>query len=173
MWKEGKIVITSIFCDGGCVTPNPSKEGGTWAYCFVDHNDHKVAHASGLVTPEDIGLPAVTNNFTEFYAALRAMEMATVQTYPVTIYTDSLITLRRLERPKFASMRGIPDVFIHRLRREAVRLAYYTVVLLSGHPTEDDLKLGFTEKGRQVSKWNVFCDELCQKEAWRAKTKNA
>lgn len=150
----------SIYCDGGVIRKNPSPYGGTWAWCRVI-GGVKVEHDSGTVSPTEVGLPAVTNNLTELLAVVKAMA-SLPDGWDGTLYTDSLVTLRRVAVPR-GRFAGIPDdlrgqVVAHRKRLPRMRLT-----LVTGHPTKTELAKGVSEKGRPVSQWNVWCDAECQR----------
>jgi ribonuclease HI len=136
-----------IYCDGGTIGRNPSKIGGTWAWCKV------------VITPEDADTANITNNFTELYAAIRALESE--NTKKVSLFTDSNITKLRLTTSnKFAN---IPKWMINRAK-ELRKIGNYEVTLLGGHPTKKELITGRKKKnGLPVSKFNCLCDEECNK----------
>lgn len=160
---------SSLYCDGGVVGKNPSIFGGTWAWCLISPGGEMIGHASGLVKPADIGLPVVTNNVTELLAAINGMEVLPVG-WDGAIFTDSNCTLLRIERRednrKPAKMNGIPQKMRDRLESARNRLGNYRVVLLGGHPNLKDLARGCRKNGGlPVSKWNVWCDRACGREA--------
>lgn len=146
-----------IFCDGGVIGPNPSKLGGTWCWCLIGENDTLLISRSGIVQPQDLGTETVTNNHTELFAALMAME--SMQSFPgIALYTDSLITLRRIT----AGMRfnGCPDWMRDRVLNIR-RIVSPKVTLVKGHPTKKELSDGLSRRGLPTSKWNVYCDRTC------------
>ncbi len=149
----------SIFCDGGVCGPNPSNIGGTWCWCWVDDQGERTKVEHGIVTPRDIKLPTVTNNVTELLAALYALESVPVA-WEGTLYTDSLITLRRVTTS--SAFKNVPnDLRIRVLDRRRTRK--YKVKLLAGHPTKADLRLGYKGKfNKPVSEHNHFCDLRCR-----------
>lgn len=160
-----------IFSDGGCVGKNPSPEGGTFAWCHIgtgdDNRGVRLDHASGHIIPSDIGLPRVTNNYTELLAAVLAMHECP-NGWSGTVFTDSLITLYRIRRSKRqAKLKGIPEELQKWLADVKLRLGAYKVVLLAGHPTYEELANGKTSKGVPVSEHNVWCDEQCKAVARR------
>jgi ribonuclease HI len=147
----------SLFSDGGCIGPNPSPLGGTFAWCFVwGTREHECD--SGIILPEQFGMKTISNNVAELVAAVSALEYV-VKAWPGTLYTDSRITLLRLTTSN--KFNGVPD----NLRERCLHLRQgrkYNVVLLGGHPSISEIKNGRNKKGRLVSKWNVKCDERCQ-----------
>lgn len=161
------------YCDGGVIGRNPSPEGGTWSWCHVGpvepHGEQIVSHEGGTVTPADIGLGTITNNLTELLAAVECLE-ALPDGWTGTLYTDSLVTLRRVhpgtKKPKY---NGIPSGLVERVATQKKRLGAYKVVLLGGHPTREDLARGRRDNasGPPVSRWNVWCDERCKSLASR------
>lgn len=145
-----------VFCDGGVAVENPSRFGGSWAWCAVD-GGAVIAENSGMVTPLVLGAPAVSNNLTELLAAVEVSE-ALPDGWDGTLYTDSQVTKFRLEgSKKFA---GIPQALIDRCVAARLRLRF-RVVLLGGHPTRKELEAGRREDGTPVSAWNVRCDRQC------------
>ncbi len=147
---------TEIYCDGGVIGRNPSKMGVTWAWCLVE-NDDLIRWDSGWVEPADAAQSPLTNNFSELYAAVRAV---IDNPDAKVLFTDSQITLYRMTRSK--KFNGIPNW----LRRKALKIRGMPVKLLAGHPTFKELEQGFADRNRNpVSKWNVFCDLKCQEAA--------
>lgn len=159
--------VAKVFVDGGVCGRNPSAEGGSWAYILLDEKERCLLKASGFVTPADVGLSLVTNNLTEFLAALYALEVME-EGWSGAIHTDSRVTQCRMDSTR-AAMNGIPEDLQHRWRHAKLRLGSFTTVLLNGHPTEADILRGRGPRGLPVSSWNVLCDELCTAaiEKWR------
>lgn len=153
--------VVSVYADGGVVGRNPSPKGGTWAYLHLDAGGNMVANRCGVVTPErdGAGLATISNNFTELWAALLGLE-ALPDGWAGTLYTDSEVTRGRLvnARPSFTN---IPECVQERVVRVKARLGPFTAVLLSGHPTQEQLARGTGKGGRPVSRWNVLCDQIC------------
>ena len=147
-----------IYVDGGVIGRNPSALGGTWAWVWVDKKDRELRHDSGIITPKQAKLDKITNNYTELYAALEGL--ASVGNYwDGIIYTDSLITLRRITYSM--SFKNIPNS----LKEKALELRKdreWDCILVKGHPTKKDLLRGTCPKGTLVSRWNVFCDRKCK-----------
>ena len=106
----------------------------------------------------------MTNNLTELLAAVLGMESMPAN-WDGTLYTDSQVTLYRVERrsprKKAARMNGIPSALVERLNAARNRLGNYSVILLGGHPTYSDLALGHRPDGLPVSQHNVHTDKLC------------
>lgn len=144
-----------LYCDGGVIGPNPSRLGGTWAWCLVAGEDI-IRHGSGVLTPEDWGGP-VTNNATEAVAALMALE-SMPPGWKGVLHTDSLVTLRRLQTHPPRKLEPIIRNRVLALRRRGG----WGVALVAGHPTRLELKNGRRERnGLPTSKWNCWCDEEC------------
>jgi ribonuclease HI len=156
--------VLRLYTDGGCIGKNPSTEGGTWAYVGVGPGsgcvDGIYIKGSGVVTPACIGLPAVTNNYTELFAAVRGMEKM-ADGWDGEVLTDSYVTLCRILKHRDGKMNGIPKDLQDRVAAFKKRLGKYRVTLLQGHPTDAELRAGFGASGRPVSRWNVMCDEMC------------
>lgn len=163
-------VITAAYCDGGLLDRNPSAIGGTWAYVLISKDDEVVRQGSGTVLVNDEwGMDRITNNFTELLAALKAMEQLP-DGWNGTIYTDSLITLRRITGGQ--SFVGIPVKMKTEVRHQLARLSH-RAVLLGGHPTAKELRMGRTARGYPCSRWNVACDAACNEESERYWTEAA
>lgn len=145
-----------VYCDGGLVGPNPSRRGGTWAYCWV-RRTVRIRTRSGVVTPDDLDVEAVTNNHTELLAAVLALESVPPD-WSGTLFTDSRITACRLAR-RDVPFRGTPPWLVQRARALAGR---FKIVLVGGHPTELELMIGYRKGSRlPVSEHNVACDKMC------------
>jgi ribonuclease HI len=157
-----------LYSDGGCVGPNPSPRGGTWAWCLVGPDGGREEEASGFVTPAEAGVETVTNNYAELLAAVLALESRPAG-WSGVLHTDSQITLYRVERRppdrKPARMAGIPDNLAARLEAVKARLGDYRLVLLGGHPTRAELAAGRRRDGLPCSPHNVYCDLLCSRAA--------
>lgn len=175
-------IPAAAYCDGGVISSNPSRIGGTYAAVFVSKSGEQISSVSGTVTPAQAGLPAITNNYTELLAAVVAMELLPAN-WTGTLYTDSNVTRLRIVNAK-PSMAGIPTDLQERLAHAKSRIGGawspgqdrngatggMCVVLLKGHPTKADLAAGEGARGEgkqslPVSKWNVLCDKLCGEEA--------
>jgi ribonuclease HI len=157
-------LTASLYTDGGCIGKNPSALGGTWAWCTVEHMGGRLRYRSGHVTPPDVGLDRVTNNYTELLAAVQGLE-SLPDGWDGDVYTDSIITLYRVQQclPHWnkAKMKGIPLDLQERLGKVKARLGDYARHLLGGHPTRADLIRGVKPNGMPCSIHNVFCDSLC------------
>lgn len=155
--------MLSVYADGGVITKNPSTYGGTWACIMVTQigdADQFELH-SGLVTPAQIGLPTVSNNYTELLACVESMERLPDR-WDGVLHTDSNVTRIRLVYPR-AKLNGIPNGLRERLADQRKRLGSFTVVLLSGHPTREQLRTGIGKHNLPVSRWNVECDKECNR----------
>ena len=157
----GQLYNEILFTDGGCAGPNPSKIAGTWAFVRVDKSTDKILEKrSGIITPKRVQLPAITNNLSELYAAWKALKSLPVD-WDGKIYTDSQVTLWRItDGLKFAGIPSWIETEVRQLRQNR----QWTAKLLSGHPTKEDLRIGRSKRtGRPVNKWNVFCDDECNR----------
>lgn len=147
--------IVAIYADGGVTGRNPSKIGGTWAWCAVDKNGVRVIEKSGSVKAPASRL--VTNNHTEQIAICLALE-AMPENWSGTLYSDSRIAIGRV----FFNWRteNLPRNIAERSKAALLRLGTIKTVLLQGHPTRADLKNGIGKKrGLPVSEHNVWCDK--------------
>lgn len=163
-----------LYADGGVIGSNPSARGGTWAWCLV--RDGVRAEEESGVLPCEMLLPSVTNNVSELYAAVRALE-SRPSGWTGTIYTDSQTTVYRVARPAVAKMHGVPGFLIDRLRAVRTRLGLLHIRLVGGHPTAEELAEGHRGGGSRLGVWrgtrvpvsvhNVWCDQECSRLAAR------
>lgn len=161
---------SAVWVDGGLVGKNPAP-AGTWAWCLAvpgGVRGGRHVQRSGVLTAEDVGLPAVTNNLTELLAVLAAAE-ALPAGWAGDLFTDSRITAGRWNRGLHPADPTVPEWLAARLAlaRSRVRL---TARLVRGHPTAEDLARGHDGHGVPVSEHNVWCDRSCSAaaRAWRA-----
>lgn len=164
--------MTILYADGGVINKNPSLLGGTWAYVIVSDNDKVIIKkASGVVTKAEIGTP-VTNNQMEFLAVVRGLANVYDPSELKEVRSDSNVTLGRIF--KDWSITNIPDWILEE-RNQAVKRykkkgwsngLEVKHTLLSGHPTAIQLESGVGRNGHPVSIWNVWCDKMCNEEAW-------
>src|SRR4051794_26111965 len=95
--------VKFLFSDGGVILKNPSTIGGTWAWCGVSPNGEHIREAGGYLLPNTatcpgwprVGSKTVTNNESEFYAALRALESMPAGWSGILV-CDSKVTLDRM-----------------------------------------------------------------------------
>ena len=153
--------VTALFADGGVIKKNPSPHGGMWAYCLVAGGEF-VRGESGLVTPVDVGLPTVSNNYTELRALVEGMSVLP-DGWDGDVLTDSFVALRTVEKCLLKPARPdwVPEPLWDRLRAQRARLGDFRLVLLGGHPNQKELAAGIRADGKRVSRWNVWCDEAC------------
>ena len=149
-----------MYADGGVIGKNPSEVGGTFAFCYVTENGGRLTGIGGHVTPDEIGLPRVTNNVTEFLALLLALEQLP-DGWAGPVYTDSEITSCRFSKGRRSKFNGVPDALRDRLFAVMDRLGQYVVGLLAGHPNKRELAAGRRADGMPVSLFNVWCDKRC------------
>lgn len=152
--------MNELYADGGVISRNPSKIGGTWA-CRLLSNGQVVHEGSGVITPAEAGTPAITNNLTEMLALLEGLKQLPAD-WTGTIYSDSQVTLGRVfEGWKWSN---IPP-WMHRLfQAQRARLVNWSAIsyaLLDGHPTSAQLAAGVGKRGHPVSEHNVWCDKAC------------
>lgn len=143
----------NLYCDGGNIWKNPSPFGGTWSWVFVE--DGCISwRDSGIILPSDVGLPMITNNVMELYAACEAIE--TMAGNWKFLYCDSMVTINRLVNKR--TFKGVPESL--KMRVKKLRLDADTVRFVDGHPTKEQLA---DPERFNVSKWNVACHEECQR----------
>lgn len=154
----------ALYADGGVIGANPSIIGGTWAWVQVSESGARLAASSGVITPAEACMPFVTNNLTELYAILEARE-SLPYAWSGTVYSDSWVSLQRVFLG--ARLKNVPPWLTERLQR-LQRDGWFSGCswqLLDGHPTRAELAAGVGKRGHPVSKWNVWCDEACGKQA--------
>lgn len=156
----------ALYSDGGVIGRNPSPVGATWAWCHVGEHGGQVAGDFGIIRPEDVGLPAVSNNVSEYMALLKGFE-ALPPGWCGNVYTDSFVTLCRFRGFRRAKTNGLPAELVARCRAVMSRMGRLNFTLLKGHPTREDLQRGRTSKGEPVSVHNQWCDERCNEAAAR------
>jgi ribonuclease HI len=157
-----------LYTDGGVIGVNPSPIGGTWAYCIVDTaDDQRVTCQSGVITPEQAQLPAITNNLTELLAIVNGRE-ALPWAWTGTIHSDSRVSLQRVFLA--AKLNNVPPWLVERLQT-LQRDGWFRGcgwVLLDRHPTRAQLAAGVGKRGGPVSVHNKFCDSECTRRAREA-----
>lgn len=147
-----------LFVDGGVIRKNPSTIGGTWAWRHINP-DGKINSGSGVITPSQAGMPAITNNLTEMLALLYGLSNLP-RGWVGTVYSDSAITLGRA----FMGWRwsGIPSWMLDLYKINAHHINdKVRWVQLDGHPTKAQLLSGIGKRGNPVSEHNVWCDAAC------------
>ncbi len=165
---EPDFKAVALYCDGGVCfdgSHGASNFGGSWAFCAVDANDELLYSDSGFLQVED---RPTSNNHTEMYAAIMALE-SVPEGWSGTLYSDSKITLGRL----FEGWRNknLPEEYVLRAKNALIRLGKVQGKHLDGHPTKAQLEAGIGKRGNPVSKWNIFCDDLCTQEINKVKGK--
>lgn len=154
--------MEELYCDGGLIGRNPSREGGTWAWRHVI-SGVPVRSDRGILRPEDIGTEVITNNNTELYAILRAIDEVHTG-WRGRVNSDSRIALGWVF--KNFDTRNVPNVLLRRLLRIVGTAATENMepILLQGHPTKEDLIRGTgARRSLPVSVHNVWCDRECGK----------
>lgn len=177
MNEHYKDEIRAVYTDGGVIGRNPSKIGGTWAFCFVGGDGalpgerwrpwhppnpgRLLVEQTGVIIPKDHGLKEVTNNQSEFYAVMMALwELPAGWRGP--IYCDSEVTIKRIFGNQCGFCKNIPEEW-SRDCWDASSKVSAKPILVKGHPTKKLLDAGQTEDGRPVSPHNVWCDKACTK----------
>ena len=149
-----------IYTDGGTIGHPPSRKGGVWAYVAVSRKGKVLDCKSGLVTPEELGLTAISADMIELYAVL--MALSKFNDRAGTIITDSENIKRKLTSPD-GSLYGVSDdiqkMFVEAKKR--FKVDPWFIKLAVGHPTAIQLKHGTTFRGRICSRWHMLCDKLC------------
>ena len=157
----------NLFTDGGVIGANPSSIGGTWSYCLVDATGERTECDSGIITPAQAGLPAITNNLTELLAIVKGRE-ALPYAWTGTIHSDSWASLQRVFH--HAKLANVPPWLVTRLQT-LQRDGWFSGChwqLLDGHPTKAQLAAGVGKRGGPVSAHNVWADQECTRLARQA-----
>lgn len=166
--------VKTLYADGGCVLANPSKVGGSFAFCGVatldprpllafacpgglDAGRERVIEARGYILRHELGLPLVTNNHTELIAAVCALE-AMPPGWSGRLCTDSNCTIGRMFRGE--RLKNVPGWLSARMAAALKRAGRVEPVLLKGHPPRRALADGWLS-GKPVSEHNVWCDLAC------------
>lgn len=159
--------LSAIYADGGVIGKNPSSDGGTWGWCFTNRYGLRINGDYGYLTPDLFGEGPITNNVTELYALLLALEAAPDH-WCGPVYSDSGITLGRLRTWRLPpgaawSLHGVPRALQLLVWRQVDRLDWEGITwhLLDGHPTHKQLESGRGKRGGTVSPHNVWCDRMC------------
>lgn len=150
--------VASAYSDGGTIKTNPAP-AGVWAFAHVDGDGVVVRAESGRLAAAFFGLPSVTSNLMEFYAALLAVE-SLPGGWRGELCTDNGCVAERVRNPA-GNFRGVPSQLVARWR-SVLSLLAVTPVLLGSHPTKDELRQGVGRDGRPVSRFNVLCDAMCR-----------
>lgn len=157
--------VLKLYTDGGVIQKNPSSIGGTWAWCLV-LGDTLIKSNSGIIVPTDVvQFPnnLVTNNQTELFAIVQGLSQLQDNDV-VEVCSDSLISLGRVFGN--SPFNNIPSWLVTSLDMQKKRLTRwkeFSFCLISGHPTKKELEDGIGKRGYLTSKWNVLCDELCNR----------
>lgn len=160
-----------LYTDGGLIGPNPSPQGGTWAWCIVEKVNFQewemVRKRSGIIRPADFGIDTISNNVAELSAIVFGLEHLVPSLTNIEWHTDSKVALCWMtgRNPKF---KNVPDSL--KKRAIAVRHRIVEAHLLSGHPTRKELARGQSVSGRPVSEWNCWCDRECSRLAFHQGT---
>ena len=127
---------------------------------MVDDAGQRVYHAAGMVTPDAMRVPAVSNNHTELLALVRGLDYLP-DDFTGTVYSDSAVSLQRVFEA--ARLHNVPAWLVADLQRiqKSGRLARMRYALLDGHPTRAHLAAGIGKRGHVVSEHNVWCDAQC------------
>lgn len=150
-----------IFADGGLISSNPSREGGTWAWCWVDAYGQKINEGSGLLLPHE-GMELITNNNTEVYALTKALE-SLPDGWSGKVLSDSQCALGWLFLGWKVDNIPMPIRIPFLAQRQRHDLSLMTGILLDGHPSKKQLAEGIGKRGNKCSKFNVWADKKCQR----------
>lgn len=184
--REALARLGTVFCDGGQLSPNPSRVGGSWAWGGVEGVDTKTVEVfypfeqtvstrpgypggvsgsqplligrSGYYLPTP-AVPLITNNYAEFCAILRALE-ALPDGWSGRVASDSRVALSWVF--ECVSERFLPRPLIQRAGKARGRLGELEPMNLSGHPSVEDINRGLSRKrGLPVSQHQDWCDKAC------------
>lgn len=156
--------MEELYADGGCIGPNPSPLGGTWAWVRT-RDDAPIQAASGVLLPSDLHATQVSNNNSELYALLVAL-LTLPEGWDGRVNSDSQTALgwvfKGWKQDKIPPcLRDVLNALI-----TSGKLLFLDSRLLQGHPTKEDLRKGVgAKRGLPVSIHNVACDAMCNEEA--------
>lgn len=158
--------VEGVYADGGCILGNPSKHGGTWAFCYTTgpYPGIRLFGSSGVVRPGELELDAATNNVTELLAIVIALEQLPIG-WNGPVHTDSQNAMNRVRCPDDSKFKNVPGFLVDRAKAATKRLGKLRFVLVGGHPTKSELRTGRNEAGLPVSVHNCWCDGQCQDRA--------
>lgn len=155
-------MITSLYTDAGICLGSPSKLGGSWACVAINEQDEEVFRHSYHVRPHVFGLDAVENNLLETFALAQGIDHLPDR-FTGQVWCDNLNAIRR-QQTEDTGFKFVPDWLRKVIRKNRERFPALDLRLCGGHPTRKELAAGRRKDGKPCSKWNVLCDEMCQKE---------
>lgn len=162
--------MRKLYCDGGVISSNPSPIGGTWAWVLVGDDDCIIHRDGGFISVEEMGYDGVTNNQTELLAIVKGLTWLHDEIEPLMVCSDSAVSLGRVF--KNFSMNNIPGWLERDLKEQRKRLVNFpkfSHLLLDGHPTVKQLNCGVGKSGHPTSRYNVLCDNMCNRIAAKYK----
>lgn len=159
MWRIMSEII-SIFADGGLMSPNPSKVGGTWAFCCINSNNTRIVeHGGYIASPEG---RIITSPTMEHIALVMALE-SLPDGWSGLVQSDCQVALYRIFRGW--RTRYLPMNVKERAEAAVKRLGVLHHKLYAGHPTKADLERGYSiKKGLPVSEHQHWCDQECNRQ---------
>lgn len=164
----------AVYSDAGCIGPNPSPHGGTWAFCFVDAEGNQIVERSGVIRYTDFDWTGVANPectiscpVSELYALVTAL-MSLPNKWTGHVYSDCENALKWVFMRQ--AMNVIPRCLTRRTRHCLDHLGVTPWTLLAGHPSKKDLEAGYKIKPGDPRQWpvsihNKWCDKACTAEA--------
>ncbi len=163
--------VVALYTDGGCIGPNPSPYGGTWAWTQVNQAGQRVREASGIIRPflrgaDGQALP-VTNNNSELIALTRGL-LSLPEGWCGQVFSDSRLALGWCFWGYKHDL--VPDGLYRKMCEARERLVSVQAFLLDGHPTQAQLATGIGKRGQRVSVHNKWADEACTARATEFKT---
>jgi ribonuclease HI len=166
-------IISAIFSDGGLVGRNPSREGGSWAWCGVSKDGEHIREQSGYLLTKNatcpgytrVGSDVVTNNDVEFWAALRALENMP-DGWSGVLASDSQITIQRLKDCRDGVViTAFRNEWYKRASDAFKRLGTIKFVHVGGHPTQAQMADGQRENSdgtvTRVNRHQQWADDRC------------
>lgn len=150
--------VADVYTDAGVCNPGYSW-AGSWAYVMLGADGAVVEELSGPATAHEYGVEKIENNFLETLALVVALERMP-DGWAGRVWCDNQNAVRRIFDPAATKFGGVPEGVRRRVLILRRRLGRFSITLLSGHPTQKELRDGVSKEGRPVSRWNVRCDEL-------------
>jgi ribonuclease HI len=156
-----------LYADGGVVGRNDgTNAGGVWAFCWVDEHNTRTWEQGGIYPVAGVG-----NNTMEYLAIAKALA-SVADRFPGwsgPVCSDSRNALNAILGNW--SCRYVPARWQRRMREVLNTLGDVRGVLLQGHPTREELEVGYgrgrrdannnSRRGLPVSTHNVWCDGHC------------
>ena len=153
--------ILAGFCDGGVMGSNPSKLGGTWAWCHIGAGNERIATKSGMIKTIPGKRDEITNNEMELAAMIYLLQ-SFPERWSGQVFTDSRLTVLRIKAVQNGrSTREISMKSIVLIKAALDRLSTVEVYWLPGHSREPFPFLVYGLGTVDVNPHNRWCHQAC------------